>query len=51
MARDEHETVTINRTRVFWHQDIHWPAIIAGAFTALALFVVAGILARRTVRR
>jgi hypothetical protein len=31
---------------VFWRHAIHWPAIIAGAFTALALFGVAGILAR-----
>jgi hypothetical protein len=45
MSRTEHESA-FSRTRVFWHQDISWPAIIAGAFTALALFAVAGILAR-----
>src|SRR3954468_70452 len=46
--RDEGTEVTVTRTdRPFWwHQDISWPAIVAGAFTALALFAVAGILSR-----
>ncbi|MEX2219942.1 MAG: hypothetical protein WD749_14415 [Phycisphaerales bacterium] len=46
--RDDPDDIVVTRSRPVWwfRNDISWPAIIAGAATALALFAVAGLLAR-----